>query len=366
MNPKQIKTTVIILIFTVMALTAFMVLKNPPLTQAKEPNAVSVLGVSVSRPHRYEWPVEILANGSIVAWQEAVIGAETGGLSITALHADVGDKVKKGQILAELTRDSVEAEVRRYEAALASARASLAQAGANADRARFVKGSGALSDQQINEYLANEKTAKANVDLAKAQLAVQKVTLSQTSIEAVDDGVIISRSVLLCQVVGTGTELFRLQRKGRLEWKAEVDVTQLPQVKVGAKSNITLPSGKVVEGTVRLAEPTLSTSTGRAFVYVRLPDKNFATSGMFAEGRIEAGRNSVLAVPESAVVLQDGRSYVFEIGGGNKVVRRTVTVGQHRGNMVEISTGIAEKARIVTSGGAFLADGDLVTVDKES
>jgi RND family efflux transporter MFP subunit len=365
MKPKIIKTTVIIAAFTVMAV-AFMVLKIPSLTRAKESKSDAVLGVSVTRPNRYEWPVEISASGSVVAWQEAVIGAETGGLSISALHADVGDKVKKGQILAEFTRDSVQAEVLRYEAALASARASLAQAVANADRAKVVKGSGALSEQQISEYLANEKTAKANVDLAKAQLAVQNVTLAQTRIKAVDDGVITSRTALLGQVVSIGTELFHMQRQGRLEWKAEVDATQLPQIKPDAKSAITLPSGEVVEGTVRLAEPTLSTSTGRAFVYVRLPEMNFATSGMFAEGRIEAGLNSVLAVPESAVVLRDGRSYVFEVGGDNKVIRRTVTVGQHRGNMVEISMGIAEQASIVTSGGAFLADGDLVTVEKES
>ena len=366
MNPQTIKKTVIIVIFIVMALTAFMVLKNPSLTRAKESHADAALCVSTTMPHWYEWPVEISASGSIVAWQEAVIGAETGGLSIMILHADVGDKVKKGQLLAEFTRNSVEAEVLRYEAALASARASLAQAVANADRARIVQGSGALSDQQISEYLAGEKTAKANVDLAKAQLAVQKVTLSQTRIEAVDDGVITSRSALLGQVVSAGTELFRLQRKGRLEWKAEVDATQLPQVKPGAKSEITLPSGKLVEGTVRLVEPTLSTSTGRAFVYVRLPDINFATSGMFAGGRIEAGLNSVLAVPESAVVLRDGRSYVFEVGKDNKVIRRPVTVGQHRGDMVEISRGITEMESIVTSGAAFLSDGDLVTVEKAS
>lgn len=366
MKAKTIKATVIIVIFAVMAGTAFLVLKSPSLTRAKESKADAVLAVSAIRPIHYHWPVEISASGSIVAWQEAVIGAETGGLSISALYADVGDKVEKGQILAEFTRDSVQAEVLRYEAALASARASLVQAVANADRARVVRGSGALSAQQISEYLAGEKTASANVDLAKAQLAVQKVTLAQTKIKAVDDGVITSRSALLGQVVSIGTELYRLQRQGRLEWKAEVDATQLPQIKPGAKSAITLPSGKVVEGAVRLVEPTLSTSTGRAFVYVGLPAMDFATSGMFTEGRIEAGLQSVLAVPESAVVLRDGRSYLFEIGKDNKVIRRTVSVGQHRGGMVEISMGIAEEASIVSSGGAFLADGDLVTVAKEA
>lgn len=324
----------------------------------------SVLSVAPVLPQQKQWPVQLTANGSIVAWQEAIIGAETGGLRTTALYVDVGSQVKRGQLLAELSRDSVQAEVRRFEAALASAKASLAQARANADRARQVKGSGAVSEQQINEYLATEQTAQANVELAEAQLATQKVTLAQTRIVAVDDGLITSRSVLLGQVVTAGTELFRMQRQGRLEWQAEVDSRQLAMIKPASKAEIKLPSGKLLQGAVRLIAPTLSTSTSRANVFVSLPAG--ATAGMFASGRIEAGVQTVLAVPESALVLRDGHSYVFEVGGGDKVIRRAVGTGQHRDGLVEIASGLGAQARVVSSGGAFLADGDLVSIAKDA
>jgi RND family efflux transporter MFP subunit len=335
----------------------------PAKTQAT--TAKAVLSVTTVLPEQKRWPVELSANGSIVPWQEGAISAETGGLRITALHVDMGDHVRRGQLLAELSRDSVQAEVRRYEAALSSAQASLAQAKANADRARMVKGSGAISEQQVNEYLATEKTAKANVEVAEAQLAAQKVTLSQTRVVAVDDGTITSRSVVLGQVVATGTELFRLQRQDRLEWQAEVDTKQLGMVKAGARAEINLPSGQVMKGTVRVASPTLSSGTGRANVFVSIPSSSGAKGGMFASGRIFAGDTSTLAVPESALVQRDGRSYLFEVGAGNKVTRRTVSTGAHREGMVAISDGLDAKAPLVASGGTFLSDGDLVTVTKE-
>jgi RND family efflux transporter MFP subunit len=355
----------LIAIASVLVFAVFAPQRKPGQTEPQEKNDNAVLSVTETRPEQKQWPVELPASGTIVAWQEAVIGAETGDLRITALYADVGDWVKRGQVLAELSRDIVQAEVRRYEASLASAKASLSKAMADADRARLVKGSGAISEQQINEYLVAEKTARANVDLAEAQLAEQNLKLSQTRIVAVDDGSITSRSALLGQVVNSGAELFRLQRQGRLEWQAEVDAKQLAMIRAGAKAEINLPSGEVLQGSVRLASPTLSTSTSRANVFVSLPKDSAAKAGMFASGRIESGVKTVLAVPESAVVLRDGHNYVFEIGSGSKAIRRKVNVGVHRDGLVEITSGLGQQVRVVKSGGAFLSDGSLVNVVRE-
>lgn len=365
MKSKKMKVFIMITIAAVLVFAGFVLLRKPAQTEPTTKSDNAVLSVTETRPEQKQWPVELPASGTIVAWQEAVIGAETGGLRITALYADVGDRVNRGQVLAELSRDTVLAEVRRYEASLASAKASLSKAMVDADRARLVKGSGAISEQQVNEYLVAEETARANVDLAEAQLAEQKVTLSQTRIVAVDDGLITSRSALLGQVVSSGAELFRLQRQGRLEWQAEVDAKQLTMIRDGAKATINLPSGEVLHGAVRLASPTLSTSTSRANVFVSLPKGSVAKAGMFVNGRIEAGIKTALAVPESAVVLRDGHSYVFEIGPGSKAVRHEVNVGVHRDGLVEIGGGLSGQVRVVRSGGAFLSDGSLVKVVME-
>ena len=322
----------------------------------------AVLSVKITQAQQLDWPITLKASGPIVAWQEAIISAETGNLRIAALHADVGQRVKKGELLAELASDAVRADLRRYEAALASAKADLAQAKTNAERARSIKGSGAMSDQKFLEYMIAEETALAAVDQAAAQVAAQKITLAQTRILAVDDGIVTAKSALLGQVVSVGTELFRLQRQGRLEWQAEVDATQLSQVRAGAKAEVTLPSGTALSGVVRLVAPTLSTSTSRANILVSLAPG--ATAGMFVNGTIDAGRHTVLAVPQSAVVLRDGISYVFEVGSDESVVRHRVDTGAHRDGRVEISAGIKIGMPIAESGGAFLADGDRVSVAK--
>ena len=362
MNSKIRNTLIVGSVALVVAITVIILKQKSAESRIVGTASKAVLSVTGVLPQEKMWPVQLTANGSIVAWKEAIIGAETGGLRITALHADVGSRVKRGQLLVELASDAIEAEVRRYEAALASAKASLAQAKANANRARLVKGSGVLSDQQISEYLATEQTAQANVALAEAQLASQMVTLAQTRIVAVDDGLITARSALLGQVVSSGTELFRLQRQERLEWQAEVDAKQLTMVKPELKTEVTLPSGKLLQGTVRLVAPTLSTSTSRANVLVSLPADSAANAGMFVSGRILADNQAVLAVPESAVVMRDGNSYLFEIDGSSQVIRRAVSTGQHRDGLVEITSDLDAQALVVSSGGVFLADGDLVTV----
>jgi RND family efflux transporter MFP subunit len=362
----HLKSLIIIAVAVVLVLVAVVMLRGKPTTAPRDTGSKNaVLSVIVSQPQTRRWPIQLTASGGIVAWQEAIIGAQTGGLRINALFADVGDWVKRGQILAELDRAKVEADLRRYEASLASAKASLSQAKSDAERTRLVKGTGVMSEQQINQYLAAEETARANVDMAEAQLAAEKVTLAQTSILAVDDGIVTARSALLGQVVSTGTELFHLQRQGRLEWQAEVDANQLALIKTGAKAELKLPSGQVLTGSVRLAAPTLSTSTSRANVFIGLPNGGPAKAGMFANGGIEAGTKSVLTVPETSVVLRDGRSFVFEVGPGDKVIRREVSVGAHRDGLVEIASGLTAQARVVNSGGAFLNDGSLVTVVKE-
>lgn len=341
---------------------AFLVARKPAQSPAAASTPNAVMAVTLVAPSQQTWPLTLQANGPIAAWQEGIVSAETGGLRITALHADVGDSVKRGELLAELAQDSVLADLRKFEAALASARASLAQAHADAERARTVKGSGALSEQQISNYLSTEQTAQANVDSAQAQLDAQRVTLARTRVTAVDDGVITARSATLGKVVASGEELYRLVRQNRFEWRAELDAQQLPRVRAGQLAVITTPGGAEVRGKVRVAAPTLSTDTSRAYAYVSLPVGSAARAGMYASGRIELGDQPALTVPQSAVVLRDGMSYVFEVGSDSRALRRKISVGRRQGDRVEVLSGITPQAQLVENGAAFLSDGDRVNV----
>lgn len=322
----------------------------------------SVLTVTAVTPQAQTWPQLVQASGPLSAWQEIIVTPETGGLQLVELKVDVGAQVKRGQLLARLADDSVRNDLRKQDAAVAQARAALNQAQSNLRRARMAEDSGALSAQKIEEYRITAETAQASLNSAQADLDSIRLKLSQTRVLAVDDGIVSSKSAMLGNVVGAGAELFRLVRQGRVEWRPELDAQQLETVKPGRVARVALADGRVVQGDVRMVSPTLSTSTGRGTVYVSLPAGSGARPGTFGSGSIELDDKSALTLPAGAVVLRDGRAYVYLLGSDSKVTSRPVIVGRRRGERVEILSGLEAGTRVVASGGAFLSDGAYVTV----
>lgn len=324
--------------------------------------AASALTVNVETLKKETWPQTVRASGAFTAWQEIIVSPETGGLRIAEVVVDVGAKVKKGQLLARLADDSLLAERRKQEAAVAQAQANLQQAVSNSRRAKVVGDSGALSEQQLEEYRINETTTRAALASAQADLESIKLKLRQTRIVAPDDGIVASKTATLGDVVNAGDELYRIVRQNRIEWRPELDSRQIAAIKTGQLARIVLPSGEQVQGAVRLVGPTLSTNTGRAIVYVNLPVDSAARAGMFGSGVIELDSKEAMTLPQAAVVLRDGRSYVYVVGSDQSAVSHVVTTGRGRDGRIEVLSGIDARQRIVASGGAFLSEGARVTV----
>jgi RND family efflux transporter MFP subunit len=328
--------------------------------------APSALTVEVVAPQTRSWPQVLQASGPVAAWQEIIVSPETGGLRIAELLVDVGSSVKRGQLLARLADATVQAELRKQEAAVAQARASLDQAVSNMQRAKVAESSGALSAQKIEEYRITEATSRASLASAQAELDSSKLKLVQTRIVAVDDGIVSSKAAVLGNVVSAGAELFRMVRQGKVEWRPELDARQVATVHAGQTARVTLPSGEQVEGKVRLVGPTLSTTTGRAVLYVSLPAVGSTRIGMFASGALELDAKPASTLPQSAVVMRDGRAYVYVVGSDGKASSRPVTTGRRQGDRVEVLSGLDGQGRIVASGGAFLSEGTQVTVAGEA
>lgn len=353
-----IAAAVAVLLIALLAWRTLMV--EDPGTAAE--SSVSALTVNVVTAEIQGWPQQLHASGALTAWQEIIVSPETGGLRIARLLVDVGDSVRRGQLMAELADDTVRAELRKQEALAAQAGASLTQASTNRQRAQSVDVVGALAPQKMDEYLTNEATALASVASVKADVESARLKLAHTRIVAADDGVVSSKSAILGNVVNTGAELFRLVRQGRVEWRAELDSRQLAGVRAGQTARIVLPGGSNVEGKVRLVSPTLSTATGRGIAYVSLPSGEGVQPGLFASGTIELEAKPALTLPQSAVVLRDGRTYVYVVDSVNRVASQLVTTARRQGDRIEILSGLDATARVVASGGAFLSEGAPVTV----
>lgn len=219
-----------------------------------------------------------------------------------------------------------------------------------------------MSTQQINQYLTAAKTAQARLQSARAVRESGQLRMSFTTVVAPDDGVISSRSATVGAVVASGQELFRLIRKNRLEWRAEVTATELARVSPGQSVLVTTPTGVQVSGRVRVVAPTVDTTSRNAIVYVDLANHVATKSGMFAKGDFSVGSAQAMSVPQQAVVLRDGFSYVFKLEPGNKVSQIKVQTGRRLGERVEVVSGLKVGEEIVASGAAFLAEGDTVRV----
>ncbi len=332
--------------------------------------AKAALTVSTVQAKSSQLPVKLSANGGVAAWQEASVGSEASGLRVAELHAGVGDSVKRGQVLATFASESVQADVALARASLNEAQANAAEALANGDRARAVQGTGAISAQQINQYLTQEATAKARVASAQAQLDAQLLRLKQTQLLAPDSGIISARSASVGAVVGAGTEMFKLIRQGRLEWRGEVTSAEFARIKPGMTVLVTSPGGVQAKGKVRMLAPTVDAATRNGLVYVDLLAASTAGQslggafkpGMYARGEFELGSTGALTVPQTAVVVRDGFSYVYRVGSDNRVSQLKVQTGRVVGEQIEIQSGVKPEDKLVASGGSFLSEGDTVKV----
>jgi HlyD family secretion protein len=331
-----------------------------PQDTAAAPKAA--MTVTVTQPTSDSLPIALQTNGNISAWQEASVGAELGGLRLATVNVNVGDTVRRGQVLATFARETTEAESLQGKAAQMQAEASYENAKADADRARTIQDTGALSKSQIAQYLTAEKVARAQWEAAKAAYGATQVRLGNTRVLAPDDGIISGRGATVGAVVGSGQELFRLVRQGRMEWRAEVTPSEVGRIKVGQKVQVTAATGLQIAGQVRAIAPTADAQTRNVLVFVDLPRHSDLKAGTFAQGSFALGQSTALTVPAQSVVVRDGHNYVFVIGADNKAVQRKVDTGRRVGERVEVLNGLKPEESVAVQGAGFLNDADLVKV----
>lgn len=308
----------------------------------------AAMTVTVAPAAEAEWPVLLEASGAIAPWQEAVIGAQVSGLRLADIRVNVGDRVRRGQVLASFDADLLRADETRVKA-------TSQQAEANRQRALMLKGTGGISEVEVLQYVTQ-------ADVAKAQLQTTQLQLRYAEVVAPDDGVISARSATLGAVSVSGQELFRMIRQSRLEWRGELTALQLAQIKPGQRVRVALPDGSTATAHVRQAAPSLDAQTRLGIVYADIDSGSGARAGVYAKGSVVLAQSRAVVVPVASLVIRDGRNYVLKLVGADRVARQAVTVGRRQNDGVEILAGITVGERVVVQGAGFLNDGDVVRV----
>lgn len=301
-------------------------------------------------------------SGPVSAVEEMLLGVEVSGLRVTALKVDVGQPVRRGQVLLTLDQRILDSDLAQANAALREAEAGLQLTRTNLARGENLVAERFISAGAMDELRAANTQAEARVGTARAARDAAALRRSFAELRAPDDGIISRRLVQSGQVVGAGQELLRLIRNGRLEWRAELSSEQLRKVRVGDRIELRTDDGRVVQGDLRAVSPGVDPAMRTGTVFADLPDPAGLQPGMFLQGRIETGAAQVAAAPVSAVVLRDGYTTVFTVDDQNIAHQVQVETGLRDGGFVEIRKGLQPGASVVIEGSGFLAEGDRVRI----
>ena len=384
-------------IFAVAAVGGYLVfngtiplLKKPATMAAAKTTTQDLLAaaVTVARATPADFAEQVVITGSLVPRDEILVGPEVEGLRVIEVLADEGDQVKKGQILARLVTETLDAQLAQNDAAQAKAAAAIAQARSNIvsaeakgvearnafDRGKPLQKSGVMSDAVQDQRESAAKIADAALAVARDGLRVAEADRNQvvaqrreldwkrgrTDVAAPEAG-IISRRVARVggYAAGVGDPLFRIVARNEIELEAELLDTQIARIKEGQPVAITVPGGGDVAGTVRIVSPEIDKATrlGRVRVFVGQNDK--LRIGGFTRGTITTARSHGLAVPSSAILYSDGRASV-QVVRDNRVVSTPVKLGLSNGPDTEVVSGLTEGDMVVATSGTFLRDGDAV------
>jgi HlyD family secretion protein len=321
----------------------------------------------------------LVVNGSLAAWDELPVGAEAGGLAITQVEVEEGDRVTKGQLLVQLDDSVLRAQLAQARAAVAQAEAGLqkaqamsATAGSDVRRAKELSKNGFISGQLAEQRETTAATALADVNVARQNLLTSKAVaderaaqLAQAEVRAPTDGIVAKRMATLGNVVSVGQQLFRLIRDGRVELRAEVPEMDLVRLKAGQSAKIVASDSSLqpFEGKIRLIGATVDPQTRIGMVYIALPDDPALKPGMFVHGEINTGTGNVLQVPEEALVYKDAKPAIFTVAADNRVKLRMVQTGGRVNGQVEIVSGVAAGERVALAGAGYLKDNDLVRIE---
>jgi RND family efflux transporter MFP subunit len=322
--------------------------------------AQAALSVETVAPRRQDWARTVAATGSIAARDELLVGADATGVRLTEVLVDTGSLVKRGQLMARADDALLQTQLAQQLAQIRAAEADRAQALSNLERAERVGDSGLYSAEVLETRRNAAAAATARLELAQAQRRETEVKIAHTRVLAPADGVVTRRSATVGAVLQPGVELFRVMREQQLEWLAELPAHALADVKPGAAVRVSDSAGRAVDAQVRRVAPTIDPQTRNGLVHVALPPGTPLQAGGHARGEIAIGRATALTLPESVLLQRDGHPHVFLLRADGVAQLARIETGARQRGLVEVTGGLPDDARVISTGAGFVKDGERV------
>lgn len=324
--------------------------------------------VTVVTPEGGQGGGDLNLPGRLQAYARAPIFARTSGY-LKYWKADIGQKVKAGELLAEIETPDLDQQLLQAKADLASARANEALARTTAQRWQSMRDSDSVSKQEVDEKTGDYDAKHALAEAAQANLERIQALKGYAKLVAPFDGVVTARETdvgALINAGGGGQELFVVSDVHKLRMYVNVPQNYAPAIKEGATVKLAVPEypGKTFTGTIEASSSAINAASGTTLVQVSVDNADGKLlPGAYASATFDLPANAaLLRVPASALVFDDKGLRVATVDQQNKVTFKDVTIARDLGKTVQLGSGIATGDRVIESPPDGLADGDTVRI----
>lgn len=311
-------------------------------------NLKPLLSVTVVEPQEKTVEAPLHISGLTTAREEILVVSELSGLRVEEIFAQVGQRVKKGELLATLNTESLKNQVNQLSH-------EYARVFDEYQRIEKLKDTGVFSKQTLIQKKAESQAVKARLDDAK-------LNLFRTNVIAPKDGIIFERKAVIGDMVHANQPLYRIAH-GDIEFEADVPEAHLASIKAAQKVKIVFSGQQQpLEGSVRLIAPNIDYASRTAGIRIVLDKQNIQLPvGLFGQAEIiiDTVKGSVL--PETALQQDSIGSYVWSVDTYNKAVRLPVNV-KLRNHGYIIVDSLDPKIKIVAKAGAFITKDEQLKV----
>jgi RND family efflux transporter MFP subunit len=324
--------------------------------------------VAVTRPDAKVTNPTIDLPGRLEAYQRAPIFARVQGY-LKSWSADIGARVKAGQVIAEIEAPDLDQQLLQARADLASQQASAKLSEATLSRRKTLVASNFVSAQEIDERTADlsnknmaVKAGQANVERLEALAGYKKITVPF-------DGIVTARDTDVGALInaggGSGPAMFVVSDISKLRVYVNVPQNYVP-IRIGARAVMTVPEypTRTFEATVEASAQAVDVSSGTTRMQLALDNsKSELMPGSYANVRLSLQRDGVpLSIPASALIFNQNGLRVATVGPDDKILFKTVTISRDLGRTIELASGLSPDDRIVVTPPDGVADGDQVRV----
>jgi membrane fusion protein, multidrug efflux system len=325
--------------------------------------------VAVALPDAKATNATIDLPGRLEAYSRAPIFARVSGY-LKNWNADIGARVKSGQVIAEIEAPDLDQQLLQARADLASAQASEKLSAATLERRRTLIASNFVSMQEIDERTADLSNKKGTVNADQANVERLEALAAYKKIAAPFDGIVTARDTdvgALINAGGTqGPPMFVVSDISKLRVYVNVPQNYVPSIKIGAKAVITVPEypNRTFPATVEASAQAVDVNSGTTRMQLGLDNTGGELMpGAYASVRLTLQRDGVpLHIPSSALIFNQSGLRVATVGSDDKVKFKTVTIARDLGREIELGSGLTAEDRVIVAPPDGIADGDSVRV----